>query len=187
MADVAGATAETVSEPTAPEKQPSIEFRGSQSNLVPGSAMLIAAALAFSMGMTDVFFAEATAWTFVIWDILLIYTGLIDMNEVFEVREDALVIRNVMRPWGATRVWAWENISRFDVVVKRPEARPDDIEVQIYHTSPGEIALNREDRAFDPELAALVIERAGLHPSDASNPKDLHHIPSGKKVSYTWS
>jgi hypothetical protein len=85
-----------------------------------------------------------------------------------------------------TKVWNWENINRLDIVVKKRDARPQDMVVQIYHTAPGEIVLDRENRAYDPELARLVIERAGLKPADGGNPRDLTKIPQGKAV-YSWS
>ena len=186
MADIAGAAA-PVQEPA--QEQParqSTVYRGSSNNLVPGIAFLFAGLLAFSMGMTDVFFAEATAWVFVIWGLLFIYSGLLDIYEIYEVTDEALIIRNPMRPWGATKVWDWAHIKRVDIVSKRKDARPRDIVLQVYYNPEGELALEREDRQYDPFLAQQIIERAGLRPADRANPKDLHNLPRGK-ATFTWS
>jgi hypothetical protein len=155
-----------------PEKaeSKSIVFRGSQRNLVPGMGLLFAALLAFTMGMTDVFFAEAMAWTFAIWGALLVYMGLLDTNQTYEITEDALVISNSARPWGTRKVWHWGNIRRMDVLVKRADERTKDVMLQVYYQEEGEAAIEREDRSFDPALAQLIIERAGLRPTDKGKP-----------------
>ncbi len=181
------AEAETAAgEEAQPEAPRDIVFYGTQCNMAMGVAMLVAGALAFSMGMTHVFFAEAIAWTFVLWGILLIYGDLLDIYEIYRVTEDALVIYNPLRPWGLKKIWDWGHIHRLDIVVRRPDARYEDAMLQVYYTPEGELTLEREDRVYDPELARLIIERAGLQPADSSNPTDLTRLPAGRTGTYTW-
>ena len=184
MAEAAEATIVDAQELPAAE-QP-VVFRGSAHSLVPAMAMILAGLLAFSMGMTDVYLARAMAWTFVAWGLLLAYANLLDVAKTYTLGSDALVIKNVLRPWGMTKVWDWEHILRVDIVVKKRDARLQDAVLQIYFTAPGEIVLEREDRALDPALARLVIDRAGLKPADRGNPQDLAALPQGKAV-YTWN
>ena len=184
MADTATTTTTPAAE-VAPAKSPLI-FSGTSKNLVPGAAFLFAGLMAFSMGMTDVFFAEAIAWTFAIWGALFIFSDLRDINETYEVTDDALIIRNVLRIWAPRKTWDWGHITRLDVVVKRPDAREQDVIMQIYYTPEGEIAMEREDRAYNPVLAAIVTERAGLKPADKNTPKDVTRIPRNNKTTFTW-
>jgi len=164
-----------------------IRFAGTQRNMVSGIAMLFASIMAFTMGMTDVYFAEATAWTFAIWGGLLIYAGVLDLFRVYEVTEEALVIKDDWRPWNRLKVWDWERLNRVDILVKKNNAQPKDLELQVYYNPEGELAMEREDRIYDAELARLIIERAGLSPSDRNNPSDLTQIPLAEKNTYTWS
>lgn len=168
-----------------PEAKKVYRFTGSPRNLVPGVAILLAAAMAFSMGMTDVFFAEAIAWTFVLWGALLVYSGLQDINETYTVTDEHLEITNVMRPWGYKKRWHWAYVNRMDVVVKRAGAEPNDIEMRVYYVEPPSLAIHREDRIFDTELARLVVERAALRPLENA-PSDFSQIPTDKKATYTW-
>jgi hypothetical protein len=163
-----------------------IVFQGTQRNMVVGFAMLTTAALAFSMNLTHVFFASAMAWTFVLWGALLLYSNLLDYYETYTVTDEGLIIKNPLRPWGAVKVWDWAHVNRVDIIVKRTEAKLDDAVMQVYYTPEGEIVIEREDRAFDPELVRLIIERAGLKPTDPGNPKDLTHLPEGK-TRYAWN
>lgn len=163
-----------------------LTFYGSPRNLVPGIALLLAGALAFSMHMTNVFFAEAMAWTFAIWGLLLIYAGLLDVYQIFNVTDDALIVYNPLRPWGRVKEWAWESVNRMDVIVRKKDVRPQDAKMQVYFQAPGELAIEREDHAFDAKLAQLVIERAGLRPADRANPKDLTQLPTEAKATFTW-
>jgi hypothetical protein len=165
---------------------PKLIFSGTQRNMAVGFAMFIAAALAFSMDLTHTFFANATAWTFVLWGALFVYVGLMDIYQTYEVTDAGLVIRNPMRPWAATKVFDWDHLYRLDLVVKRIDAQIEDTEMQVYFTPEGEIAIEREDRAYDPQLAQLIIDRAGLKPTDASNPKDLTQLPKGK-TTHIWN
>lgn len=183
MADATSALIPPAGEQTAPE---TYVFHDTPGNLVPGVALLFAGVMAFSMGMTDVFFAEAIAWTFAIWGVLLIYAGVVDAYETYTVTEDALLINNPVRFWDSSKTWHWGNIHRMDIVVKRPEAKPSDVEMQIYFTPTGELNIEREDRRYDPALAQLVIDRAVLKPADKGNPQDLHNLPKGK-ATYIWN
>jgi len=179
--------AEVATLPAADHKMDNrIVFEGTQRNMVVSIAMLTTAALAFSMDLTHVFFARAMAWTFVLWGALLLYSNLLDLYETYTVTDEALIIKNPLRPWGATKVWDWAHVNRVDVLVKRAEAELADAVSQIYYTPEGEITIEREDRVYDPELVRLVIERAKLKPTNPANPKDLTHLPEGKKT-YVWN
>ncbi len=180
----------TAPTPVAPDEvpaaKPPIIFRGSTGNFVPGLALLIAGLMAFSMGMTDVFFAEATAWTFVAWGLLFIYNGLMDMSETYEVGEEALVIRNPLRFSAARRTWDWGRVNRLDVVVKRRNAEDHEMVLQVYYTPKGEIALERQDRAYDATLAQLIQTRAGLNPANKDTPQDVTKVSRAEKATYIW-
>lgn len=173
-------------ETTAPPAEQKLVFTGTQRNLALGVAMFAAAVLAFSMKLTDVFFAEATAWVFALWGVLFIYIGLMDIYQTYEVTDEGLVIRNPMRPWAATKLFDWPHLHRLDIVVKRVDATYEDAEIRVYYTPEGEIVIEREDRAYDPELVRLIIERAELQPTDPSNPSDLTKLPRGK-ATYIWN
>jgi hypothetical protein len=175
----------TLEAEAAPEKR-TIRFGGSSRNMVPGVALLFASALAFSMGMTDTFFAEATAWTFLIWGALLVWSGMADVYRVVEITDEAFVVNSQLNFWSPARVYEWERINRMDIVIKRRNARAQDAEVQVYYTPPGELAMLREDNPYDPELARLVVERAGLRPADKANPTDFTQLPLEQKAVYIW-
>ncbi len=176
----------------APEAAPAsarfhhIKFQGSYRNMVPGVSLILAGLLAPAMGLTDVFFAEALAWVFAIWGMSFIYVDLIDMFEVWELLDDGLVIKNPLRIWERNKSWLWSDIYRTEIVVERPDARIEDAELRVYYTPPGEGNIEREDRDYDPELARLIIDRAGLKP-DGDTPADLAHFPEGVKASYNWN
>jgi hypothetical protein len=163
-----------------------IVFSGSHRNMAVGVAMFITAALAFSMDLTHVFFARAVAWTFVIWGLLFIYGSLLDVYQSYEVTDTALIIRNPVRFLLPTKVWEWENIQRLDVVVRRRDAEYQDATAQVHYQQPGELAIEREDRVYDPELVRLIIERAGLLPVDKKNPANLTELPKAK-ATYVWN
>lgn len=185
MAELAAAESEAATPETAQASE-SITFGGTTRNLVPGMAMLLGAVLAFMMGMTDVFFAEAMAWTFAIWGALLIYAGLLDIYETYEVTDDALVIRNAMRPWSRGKTWAWADINRLEVVTRRKDWKLSNAKMQVYHSAEGELGIDREDRAFDPALTGIIIERAGLRAAGADNPDPLDALPLEQDAMYTW-
>jgi hypothetical protein len=170
----------------APVADNAITFSGTQRNMAVAFAMFATAVLGFSMDLTHVFFARATAWTFVFWGGLLLYGNLLEYYQTYQVTDAALIIKNPLRPWGATKVWDWAHIHRLDVLVKRNEAEYEDATLQVYFTEEGEITIEREDRGYDPELARLIIERAGLKPTDASNPKEMTQLPK-TKATYIWT
>ncbi|MEZ4861050.1 MAG: hypothetical protein R3C14_07085 [Caldilineaceae bacterium] len=174
--------------PAAVEEQPRnvIAFSGTHRSMAVGIAMFAAAVLAFSMDLTHVFFARAVAWTFVFWGALLIYGSLIDVYQSYEITDDTLIIRNPVRFLLPTKQWAWANIQRLDVVVRRPDAEYEDATLKIYYQEPGELNIEREDRVYHPELARLIIERAGLQPVEKTNPQDFAHLPQGKGA-YIWN
>lgn len=184
MADVAEATTTPAEEPK--ETSESIKFGGTTHNLVPGMAMLLASIAAYFMGMTQYFFVEAIAWVFMIWGALLIYAGLIDIYETFEVTDDALVIRDVMRPWNSRKEWDWAHIDRLTVLVNKRDTQLTQAKMQIYFTPEGELGLEREDRAFDPRLAELIVERAGLKPAGPDNPASMDELPLEQNAEFTW-
>lgn len=178
-------TTETTNETPVEEKN-KIIFTGTHRNMAVGVAMFATATLAFSMDLTHTFFARATAWTFVLWGLLFIYGSLLDVYQSYEVREDALVIRNPIRFLLPTKVWAWENIQRVDLVVRRNDAEYQDTTLKVYYQEPGELTIEREDRVYDPELARLIIENAGLQPVDKKNPTNLVQLPKAK-ATYIWN
>lgn len=163
-----------------------IVFTGSHRNMAVGVAMFVTAALAFSMDLTHTFFARATAWTFVLWGLLFIYGSLLDVYQSYEVGDDALVIRNPIRFLLPSKVWAWGNIQRLDVVVRRTDAEYQDATLKVYYQEPGELNVEREDRVYDPELVRLIIEHAGLQPVDKKNPTNLIQLPKAK-ATYIWN
>ncbi|MCB0043940.1 MAG: US12 family protein [Caldilineaceae bacterium] len=160
-------------------------YRGPSRNMALGVAFTAAGASAFMMGMTDVFFAEAIAWTFVIWGILFVLVDLADMAQTYVVTEDGLEIKNALRFWDQGKFWKWEDINRMDVLVKRPEAKLKDAEIQIHCQTPDNPALQREDRDYDPVLARQIIDHAGLTPQEGNNLSDLLSLPKVEEV-YTW-
>jgi len=179
-ADATGAAA------APPEARPEIVFHGTPRNMVVGVTMLLAGASAFMMGMTDVFFAEALAWTFVIWGVLFLLGDLLDWNRNWVVRDDGLHI-GVKWPFLPVRnQWEWENVSRMDLVVKRYEPKPQDVVMQVYYTAPGDSVLARQDRPLSPELARLIVEKANLKPTHADNPTSFETLSPEKKT-YIWN
>ncbi len=161
-------------------------FQGKPKNMAVAVAMFASAAIAFSMNLTHTYFAGAIAWTFVIWGGLLLFGNLIEINQAYEVTDEALIVRNPVRFLQATKVWKWKNIQRMDVVVKRADAEYQDAIIQIHYQEPGEIVIEREDRAYDPELARLVIERAGLSPAGGNTLSNLTELPQ-EKSTYGWT
>ncbi len=182
-AEVAG-EAQAAAESTATTN--SIVFQGSARNMAVAVAMFATGSLAFSMDLTHTYFAEATAWTFVIWGALLLYGNLIDVYQFYEVTDEALIIRNPVRFLLPTKVWAWNNVQRMDLIVKRADAEYQDGVLQIHYQEPGELTIEREDRVYDPELARLIIEHAGLKAVDRSTLADLTTLPKAK-ATYNWT
>lgn len=183
---MADATSAPVSPAADQPTQQNPVFRDVPGNLVPGVALLFAGIMAFTMGMTDVFFAEAIAWTFAIWGVLLIYAGMLDAYETYTVTDEALLIRNPLRFWVGDRTWHWGNINRMDIIVKREEPRPKDVEMRIYYTPTGELVIEREDRQYDPTLAQMILDHAVLKPAEPDTPQNLYVLPPNK-ATYTWN
>ncbi|MBV7338180.1 hypothetical protein KFU94_60140 [Chloroflexi bacterium TSY] len=186
MADVAETTIEGVASEESTSFQ-SVTFGGSPKNLVVGLFMLLSSMLAFSMGMTSTFFAEATAWTFVSWGALILFMNLLDLYQSYELNADKLIIRNPVRFWTPYREWEWDNIYRMDVLVGKRNRRLEDAVMHIYHELDGEIVKQREDRSFDPKLAQMVIELAQLQAVEDENPKDMNALPLHQNAIYHWS
>jgi len=138
------------------------------------------------MNMTNVFFAEAIAWVFAIWGILMIYSGLLDIYETYEVTDQALIIRNAMRPWAPKKTFDWGRVTRLDVVVKRAEGKDDDVQMQVYYQPEGTLVNERRDRTYNATLAAEIVDRAVLNPVDKNTPKDVTRISRDKKATFTW-
>jgi len=177
-------SAEAAVIPTGESK--TLQFGGTPRNLVPGMAMALASVAAFMMNLTHVFFAEAIAWTFLIWGALLVLSGLLEIYRTFEVTDRGLVMRNKIWFWSRGKVWDWAEISRMEIAVGHKARGPQDAMLRIYHTAKGELALEREDRAFDPELAEAIIDRAGLKPAAKDNPKNLAQLSVERAGLYAW-
>jgi hypothetical protein len=178
MADIAQAN------PVIAQSQ-SKKFSGSSRNLVPGLALIVAGLIAPVMGLTDVYFAGALAWVFVIWGALLVYADLMAIYETYEVTDDELIIKNYYRFWEPTKRWAWDRIVRVDVVVNRSDGGHEDAELRVYYDVPDEGNVEREDRDYNPELTALVLVDAGLAAA-GHEVEDLSNLPGAKAV-YTWN
>jgi hypothetical protein len=161
-------------------------FRSKPKSIVAALSLLIAGLLTFSMGITHVFFVEAMAWTFAIWGALLMFNHLVDYTTRYEVTEETFIIHTPFVFWRVKRVWDWKNIKRMDVLVERIEARPEDATLQVYHTVSGSTVIDREDIAFNPELAQIIAERAGLKAKRGQAMQNFDAIPQDAKGAYNW-
>lgn len=161
-------------------------FGGDQRNMAMGVAMAGAGAAAFVLGLTTTFFAQAIAITFIFWGAFFLYTDLLLSTRRYIVREDGLQIDVPMRPWSRNRTWAWADVNRLDVITYRRDIDQTNSNLQVHHQYPGEIALEREDRNFDPALVRLIIERAKLKPVGDAAKVDLSALPTGVDATYTW-
>jgi hypothetical protein len=175
-----------VAQAAAPKQEEGLVFGGETRNMAMGIAMLGAGAGAFVLGLTDTFFAEAIAITFIFWGLFFLYTDLLLSTRRFTVSDEGLKIEVPMRLWSRSRVWAWADISRLDVVTYQRDVDLSNAMLQVHHQYPGEIALEREDRNFDPELTRLIIERAGLKPDKETAGTDLANLPAARNATYTW-
>jgi hypothetical protein len=184
MAEMVESAGSLVEESQAPDD--AIVFGGQRRNMAMGIAMFGAGAAAFVSGLTHTFFAEAIAWTFILWGIFFLYTDLLLTTRKLEVRSDSLTVDVPFRPWSRKRVWKWEAINRVDVIVHRRDIRQDTATLQVYHQYPGEISLDREDVNYDPELARLIVERARLKPDKSSVAVDMANLPLGSDTTFTW-
>jgi hypothetical protein len=122
----------------------------------------------------------------VIWGALFIYLGLLEINETYEVTDDALIVHNALRPLTPRKTFDWGGVNRLDVVVKRAEGKDDDLTMHVYYQREGELAIERRDRVYNPALAAAIVERAALNPADKKTPKDVTRIPRSEKATFTW-
>lgn len=163
-----------------------ITFHGAPHNMVVGITFIMAGASAFVMGMTDVFFARAMAWIFVIWGVLFLLYDLLDWARSWTVTDEGLRIGIVTPLWKPHTLWEWANINRLDLVVKRYEPKPQDVVMQVYFTAPGDTVLYREDRVLSPDLARMIVERADLKATHAVNPASFSALPPDKKT-YIWN
>ena len=161
-------------------------FYGPRRNMAMGVAMLGGGIAAFAAGLTTTFFAEAIAWTFVLWGAFFLYGDLLLANRRLELTDDNLKIVIPLRPWGQSRTWAWKDINRMDIVLHRRDLTQETATLQIHHQYPGEIALEREDANYDPALARLIIERARLKPDGQDQAVDLTSLPLGQERIFTW-
>ena len=178
--------AETVSTEQAHTESDKIVFYGQRRNMAMGVAMLGGGAAAFVAGLTSTFFAEAIAWTFVLWGVFFLYGDLLLATRRLELTDDALKIVIPLRPWGRSRTWEWKDISRMDVSVHRRDLKQDAAVLRIHHQFPGEITLEREDTNYDPGLAQLIIERARLKPDGQAPVVDLANLPLGQETMFVW-
>jgi hypothetical protein len=175
-----------VAQATAPKQEEGLVFGGETRNMAMGIAMLGAGAGAFVLGLTHTFFAQAIAITFVFWGLFFLYTDLLLSTRRFTVSDEGLKIEVPMRLWNRSRMWAWSDINRTDVVTYQRDVDLSNAMLQVHHQYPGEIALEREDRNFDPELTRLIIERAGLKADKDTAGTDLTNLPVARNATYTW-
>ena len=184
MAD-ATETTTTLIESSAPPHN-GIVFGGETRNMAMGIAMFGAGLAAFISGLTSAVFTEAIAWTFILWGGFFLYSDLLLATRRFIVTDEGLAIRIPLRFWNRAKFWAWKDINRMDVVLDRRSTRAREAHLQVYHQFPGEISLDREDRNFDAELAALIIERARLKADGDAASIDLNNLPLGDALLLTW-
>lgn len=161
-------------------------FRTRPKSIVGALALLIAGVLSFTQGYTNLFFVEAMAWTFSIWGALLMYNHLADYTTRYEITDEALVILTPFVFWRPKRVWDWAQINRMDVIVGQIEAEPEDVMMQVYRVATGSTVINREDMAYDPQLAQIIAERAGLKAKRGQAMQSFDKIPQDAKATYNW-
>ncbi|MBP7960477.1 MAG: hypothetical protein KBG20_21550 [Caldilineaceae bacterium] len=181
---MATATTPSASDSISPAAQ---SFSGPKKNLVTGVAMTAAGLMAFNMGMTETFFIEAMAWTFLIWGVLMVYSNLLEMNETYTLTDEALTVTNPMRFWGAKRTWQWKHINRMDLTIKRNDPSADDVKVFVFYTPPTQPGvLNRVDLAYNAELLKALTSRANLKAEKGSAFANLDVIPQDSPGVYSW-
>ena len=164
-----------------------LTFSGPKKNLVTGVAMTAAGLMAFNMGMTETFFVDATAWTFLIWGVLMVYSNLLEMNETYTLTDKELIVTNPLRFWGSKRVWQWKHINRMDLTVKRNDPIADDVKVFVFYTPPTQPGvLNRIDLAFNADLLKGIASRANLKAEKGSAFASLDTIPQDSPGTYSW-
>lgn len=151
-----------------------------------GLALTFASLVVFVMGM-DTFYQIATAWTFLAWGLLFMFVAILKIYQRYEAREDGLSIKNPVRFWSFNKFWEWSDISRIDVLTGRRDNNLDEMDLHIYREVAGELVKEREDVKFNPDMAQVIIERAGLKPVEDSNPVNLELIPRAQNAKYHWT
>jgi hypothetical protein len=176
---------------TSPSQQPIVEnnvvvFRGVRRNMAMGVVMLAAGLAAFISGLTHTFFAGAMAWTFIFWGLFFLWGDLLETTRTFALTTEGLTINMPMRLWSRSKTWAWQDISRFTILIRRRDSQPEDVRMQVYHQYPNELALDREDTTFQPALALLIIQRAKLKPDGDAGSVDMTSLPFGQPTEFVW-
>lgn len=179
--------AETVEEAAPPSRFiGDIEFTNTAPTPSMGLALTYASLVVFVMGM-DTFYQIATAWTFLAWGLLLIFVAALKIYQRYEAKDDGLSIRNPIRFWSFNKFWKWSDISRIDVLTGRRDNNLDEMDLHIYREVAGELVKEREDVKLNPDMAQVIIERAGLKPVEDSNPANLELIPRAQNAKYHWT
>lgn len=163
------------------------EYTGVQKNPVVAIAITLAGVMSFSMGMTNTFFAEASAWTFIVWGLLLFSSNLLDNYQRYELNNDGIIIRNPIRFWYPRKSWDWNDIYRLDILVGRRDTQYEDADMHIYHELSGELIKDREDRKLNPKMAQTIIERANLIPVGEGSPSTIYDVPLNQREKYHWT
>jgi hypothetical protein len=161
-------------------------FRGVRRNMAMGVVMMAAGVAAFIAGLTHTFFAGAIAWTFILWGLFFLWGDLLETTRSFKLTPEGLTIDMPLRLWSRHKTWAWQDISRFTILIRRRDNQPEDVRMQVYHQYPNELALDREDTTYQPELALLIIQRAKLKPDGDAAKVDLTDLPFGQPVEFVW-
>jgi len=161
-------------------------FKGRSKAMGAALAVMVAGLLTFSMGMNQVFFVEAMAWTFIAWGALLLYGHIIDYSTTYEVTDDALIVRSPVRFWNLRRSMDWNHIKRMNVVVDRLEAEAEDAVVQVIYIPEGSTQMIREDIPFNAALAQEIATRAKLKATKGSGMPHFDMLPQDKKGQFSW-
>ncbi|RME59201.1 MAG: hypothetical protein D6790_10920 [Caldilineae bacterium] len=160
--------------------------RGRTKSIVGAMGLLIAGLLAFPMNFGRFFFVEAMAWTFTLWGALLLYLHIIDYTTVYVVDDEGVEVRSPLRFWKLVFRMDWGHISRMNIVVERLEADEEDVTIQVFYTPEGDVRLIREDLPYDPQLAAIIAEKAGLKPERGQAMTSFDAIPQDAKGVFVW-
>ncbi|MBX3050704.1 MAG: hypothetical protein KF753_04480 [Caldilineaceae bacterium] len=161
-------------------------FKGKPKAMSAAIAVMVAGLLIFPMGMNQVFFVEAMAWTFIAWGSLLLFGHLIDYSTTYEVTEDALIVRSPLRFWSFGRTMDWGHIKRMNVLLSRIESTTEDATLQIIYTPEGSTQMIREDMPYDSQLAQEIVSRAGLKAAKDSGMTSFDDLPQDSKGQFSW-
>ncbi|MEZ4583577.1 MAG: hypothetical protein R3A10_18405 [Caldilineaceae bacterium] len=115
------------------------------------------------MGLDRRLLRPPLAWVFVLWGCSSSTSSHRRLRTLGSDRRELLQIKDSLRFWERKLAWSWSDITRMDVVVERKDLSWDEAEIRVYYTPAGEINIEREDRDFNPELARLIIDKAGLN------------------------